>query len=44
MMYVQALYFVEEFAGGHLHAVEGEPLFTEVFDAGTKVIDRIVNA
>ena len=38
-----ALYFVEEFGCGHLHAVEGEPLFAEVFDAGTEVIDCLVD-
>jgi len=27
------LYFLQQFAGGHLHAVEGEPLFAKVFDA-----------
>ena len=28
----------------HFHAVEGEPLLAEVFDAGTEVIDSIVDA
>ena len=40
----QLLYFLQQFGCLHLHAVEGEPLFDEVFDAGTKVIDRLVNA
>ena len=38
------LYFLQQFGCGHLHAVEGEPLLAEVFDAGAEVIDRLVNA
>ena len=38
------LHSLQQFAGGHLHAVEGEPLFAKVFDAGTEVIDRLINA
>ena len=38
------VHFLRQFAGLHLHAVEGEPLLAKVFDAGTKVIDRLVNA
>ena len=40
---VRGLHSLQQFAGGHLHAVEGEPLFAEVFDAGSEVIDRFVN-
>ena len=38
-----ALYFFEEFGCGHLHAVECEPPFAKVFDAGTEVIDCLVD-
>ena len=38
------MHFLQQFAGLHLHAVEGEPFLAEVFDAGTKVIDSIVDA
>ena len=42
--YIQLLHFLHKFRGGHLHTVEGEPFFAEVFDAGTEVIDRFINA
>ena len=42
--YIQLLHFLQQFAGLHLHAVEGEPLFAKVFDAGTEVIDCLVDA
>ena len=42
--YIQLLHFLHKFGGGHLHAVEGEPLLAEVFDAGTEVIDYLVDA
>ena len=38
------MHFLRQFAGLHLHAVEGEPFLAEVFDAGTEVIDRLVYA
>ena len=41
---VWRLYSLQQFAGAHLHAVEGKPLFAKVFDAGAKVIDCFVNA
>ena len=41
---VWRLYSLQQFAATHLHAVEGKPFLAEVFDAGTKVIDRLVNA
>ena len=41
---VGELHSLQQFAGVHLHAVEGEPLFAKVFDAGAKVIDCFVNA
>ena len=40
---VSGLHSLQQFTGGHLHAVEGEPLFAKVFDAGTEVIDRLIN-
>ena len=40
---VGGLHSLQQFAGGHLHAVEGEPLFAKVFDAGAEVIDRLIN-
>jgi len=42
--YIQLLHFLQQFAGLHLHAVEGEPLFVEVFDTGAEVIDGLVDA
>ena len=41
---VGELHSLQQFAGGHLHAVEGEPLLAKVFDAGTEVIDCLVDA
>ena len=41
---VWRLYSLQQFAATHLHAVEGEPFFAKVFDAGTKVIDCLVDA
>ena len=41
---MRGLHSLQYFAGGHLHAVEGEPLLAEVFDAGSEVIDRLINA
>ena len=41
---VWRLYSLQQFAATHLHAVEGEPPFAKVFDAGTEVIDRLVDA
>ena len=38
------LHFLQQCASGHLHMTESEPLFAEVFDAGTKVIDRLIDA
>ena len=35
---------MQQFAATHLHAVESEPPFTEVFDASTEVIDCLVYA
>ena len=40
---VGELHSLQQFAGVHLHAVEGEPFFAKVFDAGAEVIDRFVN-
>ena len=40
----ESLYFLQQFGGRHLHAVEGEPFLAEVFDAGTEVIDYLVDA
>ena len=31
---MRGLHSLQQFAGVHLHAVEGEPLFAKVFDAG----------
>ena len=42
--YIQLLHFLHKFGGGHLHAVEGEPFFAEVFDTGAEVIDGLVDA
>ncbi len=28
----ELLHFLQQFSGGHLHAVESKPLFAEVFD------------
>jgi hypothetical protein len=39
---VRKLHSLQQFAGGHLHAVEGEPLLAKVFDAGAEVIDCLV--
>ena len=41
---VGELHSLQQFAGGHLHAVEGEPLLAKVFDASSEVIDRLINA
>ena len=38
------MHFLQQFGCEHFHAVEGEPLLAEVFDAGTEVIDSIVDA
>ena len=35
---------MQQFAATHLHAVESEPPFAEVFDASTEVIDCLVYA
>ena len=42
--YIQLVHFLRQFAGLHLHAVEGEPLFAKVLDAGAEVIDCLVDA
>ena len=41
MHQVFLLYFLQQFGCGHLYAVEGEPFFAEVFDAGAEVIDGL---
>ena len=41
---VGELHSLQQFAGEHLHAVEGEPLLANVFNAGAEVIDCFVNA
>ena len=38
------MHFLHQFAGLHLHAVEGEPLLAKVFNAGTEVIDHLIDA